>query len=135
MEALKFSPQDALAFQELGRTLLALQQSRERQRLPEKGARRGRGTGGAASLCPILVGHGRSDEAAAEMKRYLNGRDVKKMPVRVRQVWSSVQNREKVEATYAKIQSDRKTRNISTSCNALPRSWSGDLNPPRTRNN
>jgi hypothetical protein len=35
------------------------------------------------------------------MNRYLDGRDVKKMPIRVRQVWANVQNRQKMEATYA----------------------------------
>ena len=54
------------------------------------------------------------------MNRYLDGRDVKNMPIRVRQVWASVQNRKKVEALYAKTK-PRKTMNSSTSFGTLPR--------------
>jgi hypothetical protein len=34
------------------------------------------------------------------MTRYLDGRDVKKMPLRVRQLWAEIENRKKVEAAY-----------------------------------
>jgi len=62
------------------------------------------GAGPEARLLYVeaLLGAGRPDEATAEMNRYLNGRDVKKMPVRVRQVWANVQNRDKVETLYVK---------------------------------
>lgn len=36
------------------------------------------------------------------MNRYLAGRDVKGMPLRVREVWMSLQDRKKLEATYSK---------------------------------
>ncbi len=67
------------------------------------------GAGGEAQLLYIksCLGAGRSAEAVAEMNRYLDGRDVKKMPLRVREVWVSVQDREKVEATYDKSKAQK----------------------------
>jgi hypothetical protein len=41
------------------------------------------------------------------MNAYLNGRNVKGMPLRVREVWAKVQNREKVEATYFKTKGEK----------------------------
>jgi len=101
-EALKFAPQDALTLQELGRTLLALQQFLAASDYLNKALALGAGPEARLLYVQALLGTGRSDDASAEMKRYLNGRDVKEMPARVRQVWASVQNREKTEALYAK---------------------------------
>ena len=36
------------------------------------------------------------------MTRYLDGRDVKKMPIQVRQLWVQIENRKKVESAYVK---------------------------------
>src|SRR5208283_1097921 len=45
---------------------------------------------------------GHTDEAIDEMNRLLAGRDAKSMPLRVREVWVSLQDRKKLEATYLK---------------------------------
>jgi len=68
------------------------------------------GAGPEARLLEVeaLVGAGRAQEAAAEMNRYLDGRDVREMPERVRQAWTTVQDRQKIETIYsqAKPESD-----------------------------
>jgi Tfp pilus assembly protein PilF len=102
VEALKFAPQDALALQELGRTLLPLQKSELAADELKKALAAGAGPEARLLYVEALLGAGRSDEAAAEMNRYLDGRDVKNMPLRVRKVWASLQNREKVETLYVK---------------------------------
>ncbi len=101
-EALKFAPQDALALQELGRTLLLLEQPEAANVILKSALAAGAGPEARLLNVEALLGVGRSDEAAVEMKRYLDGRDVRGMPIRVRQVWASVQNRKMVVALYAK---------------------------------
>jgi Tfp pilus assembly protein PilF len=101
-EALKFAPQDALALQELGRTLLPLQKFEPATDVLKRAMAAGAGPEAHLLYIEALLGAGRSDEAATEMNRFLDGRDVKKMPLRVRQVWGIVQDGEKVEADYVK---------------------------------
>jgi hypothetical protein len=47
-----------------------------------------------------LLGADQFQAADTEMARYLDGRNVKKMPVQVRQLWVQIENRKKVEAAY-----------------------------------
>ncbi len=101
-EATKLAPQYSLAFQELGRSLLVTQQfDAARENLHDAVAA---GAGPEAHLLYVkaCIGSGHTDEAAAEMTRYLAGRNAKDMPFRVREVWQSLQDREKLEATYGK---------------------------------
>jgi hypothetical protein len=49
-----------------------------------------------------LLGGDQFQAASTEMTRYLNGRDVKKMPIQVRQLWAQIENRKKVEVAYVK---------------------------------
>lgn len=102
LEALKVAPRDALALQELGRTLLPMQKFEAANDALKKALAAGAGPEARLLYVEALLGAGRPDSAAAEMNRYLDGRDVKKMPLRVRQVWVSIQNREKVETLYVK---------------------------------
>jgi len=106
-EALKLAPLDAFVLQELGRTLLATQQFDSARTYLKMAL--AAGAGGEAQLLYIksCLGAGRPAEAVAEMNRYLDGRDVKKMPLRVREVWVGVQDREKVEATYGKSKTQK----------------------------
>jgi len=101
-EALKLAPQDALVLQELGRALLATQQFEGANEYLKKALAAGAGTEARLLYIKSCLGVGRTAEATAEMNRYLEGRDVKKMPLRVRKVWVSIQDREKIEATYSK---------------------------------
>jgi Tfp pilus assembly protein PilF len=101
-EALRFAPQDAMALQELGRSLLPQQKFELATDTLKRALAAGAGREARLLYVEALLGAGRSDEAAAEMNRYLDGQDVKKMPLRVRQVWANVQNQEKVQALYVK---------------------------------
>ncbi len=101
-EALKSAPQDAMALQELGRALVAMRDFEAAKDALNKALAAGAGPEAQLLDVEALVGEGDHDEAAREMGRYLNGRDVKKMPARVREVWATVQNQGKVEALPAK---------------------------------
>jgi len=102
MEALKSAPQDALALQELGRALIATQNFDAAADFLKKALVAGAGPEARLLYVDALAGAGHPEIAADEMNGYLAGRDVKKMPVRVRQVYASLQNRQKVETTYVK---------------------------------
>ena len=102
MEALKFRPEDPLALQELGRTLQLTQQFEAANSVLKRALAAGAGPEARLLYVESWLGVGRSDEASAEMNRYLDGRDVKEMPLRVRQVWADLQSRKKVERIYAK---------------------------------
>jgi Tfp pilus assembly protein PilF len=108
LEALKFSPHDALALQELGRTRLFLQEFEGANDALKKALAAGAGPEARLLYVQSWLGLGRSDEAAAEMSRFLDGRDVNKMPIRVRRVYASVQSREKVETRYAQTKPKKK---------------------------
>jgi len=108
LEALKFSPHDALGLQELGRTRLFLQNFEGANDVLKKALAAGAGPEARLLYVQSWLGVGRSDEAAAEMNRFLDGRDVNKMPIRVRRVYASVQSREKVETRYAKAKPKKK---------------------------
>ena len=101
-EALKLVPEDALALQEFGRTLLFLQRPEAANPVLKRALAAGAGLEARLLYIESCLGDGKSDEAVSEMNRYLNGRDVKTMPMRVRQVFASVQNRKKVESLFAK---------------------------------
>ena len=81
------------------------------------------GAGPEARLLYVeaLAGRRPLDEASAEMNRYLDGRDVKKMPLRVRQMWASIQNRQKVEDRLRQGETAERPCIASTSCSILPR--------------
>jgi hypothetical protein len=103
LEALKFAPQDPLALQELGRSLLTLQKYETANDVLKRALAAGAGPEARLLYAESWLGAGRSNEASNELNRYLNGRDVKKMPPRVRQLWVSIQNRQKVETAFVKI--------------------------------
>lgn len=100
VEALKLAPLHPLALQELGRTLLATGQFEAAHEYLKKAVASGAGPDARLLYAQSCAETGRSAEAASEMKLYLDGRDVKKMPLYVRQVWASVQNRERLAAAY-----------------------------------
>jgi tetratricopeptide (TPR) repeat protein len=100
-EALKIAPQDALALQELGRSLLLLGQAEAANDALKKALAAGAGPEAQLLYTESWLRAGRLQEAAAEMNRYLNGRDVRTMPLRVRKVWVSLQDQLKVAANPA----------------------------------
>jgi tetratricopeptide (TPR) repeat protein len=128
LEALKFTPQDALTLQELGRSLLALQKYEAANNVLKRALAAGAGPEARFLYAASWLGAGRSSEAAAEMNRYLDGRDVKNMPQRVRQAWVSIQNRQKVEAAFVKTK-PRQGREIVDFLQHPPSSLTEGLEP------
>jgi tetratricopeptide (TPR) repeat protein len=107
LEALKYAPKDALALQEVGRAVLSMQEFDAASDVLKKALAAGAGPEARLLYVEALVGTGSYDEASAEMNRYLDGRDVRKMSVQVRQVWASMQNRKKAETAYAKAKTQK----------------------------
>jgi tetratricopeptide (TPR) repeat protein len=101
-EALKFTPQDPLALQELGRAHLLIQDWGAADQYLSKAIAASAGPEARLLRAQALLGADHSQEANAEMLRYLDGRDVKEMPIQVRQLWAQIQDRMKVEATFLK---------------------------------
>lgn len=102
VEALKFAPQDPLALQELGRSQLLIQNWPAADENLRKALDAGAGPEARLMRVQALLGEGHAEEANKEMTRYLDGRDVKHMSIRVRQLWAEVQTKKKVEVAYRK---------------------------------
>jgi len=103
--ALKFAPQDTLALQELGRSQLLLQNWLPAVEYLGKALAAGANPEVRLLYIEALLRAGQYQTANAEMARYLDGRGVKTMPLRVRQLWAEVENRKKIDAVYAKAKS------------------------------
>jgi hypothetical protein len=101
-EALKLAPQDPLALQELGRSQLLIQNWGPAEQHLSKAIAAGAGPEARLLRVEALLGADQFQAASTEMTRYLDGRDLKKMPIQVRQVWAQIENRKKVEAAYVK---------------------------------
>jgi tetratricopeptide (TPR) repeat protein len=101
-EAIKYAPQDSLALQELGRSQLSIQNWGAADEYLAKALAAGAKPEARLLRVEALLGGGQFEAANVEMTRYLNGRDVKKMPIAVRQLWAEVENHKKVEAAYLK---------------------------------
>ncbi len=54
----------------------------------------------------LLLGAGDFDGANQEMTQYLGGRDVKNMPLPVRQLWARVQDKKKIAVAYLKVKTN-----------------------------
>jgi len=105
-EALKYAPKDPLALQEIGREELLLQNWPTANAYLDNAVANGASPEARLLRVEALLNVGQSDAANKEMNRYLDGQDVKTMPLRVREIWAQVQNRKNVEATYAKLKTD-----------------------------
>ncbi len=103
-QALKYAPQDPLALQELGRSQLLLQNWGPADQYLSKALAAGAGPELRLLRVEALLGGDQFQAASTEMTRYLDGRDVKKMPIQVRQLWVQIQDRMEVEAAYVKEQ-------------------------------
>jgi len=104
-EALKYAPQDVLALQELGRSQLLLENWGPADQYLAKAIAAGAGPEVRLLHAEALLGEDQFQAASTEMTRYLDGRDVKKMPIQVRQLWAQIENRKKVDAAYLKVKS------------------------------
>jgi hypothetical protein len=100
VETLKYAPQDPLALQELGRSQLLVQNWGPADEYLSKAIAVGAKPEARLLRVQALLGADQFQAADTEMARYLDGRNVKKMPVQVRQLWVQIENRKKVEAAY-----------------------------------
>lgn len=99
-EALSIAPSDSLALQEMGRMQMFM------RNFPTAANYLGKALAADASPearflhSEALLDAGDFDAANQEMNRYLDGRDVKTMPLYVRQVWARIGERKKIEVAY-----------------------------------
>jgi tetratricopeptide (TPR) repeat protein len=103
-EALKYAPQDALALQELGRVQCLTLNWDGAADSEKKAIAAGAGPEAHLLLAQALVWSGAVKDADAELNKYLNGRDVKKMPPWVNGVWARIQARKKDDNALVKLQ-------------------------------
>ena len=101
-EALKYAPQDPLALQELGRSQLLVQNWGAADEYLGKAIVAGAGPAVRLLRVQALLGRGQFQAAGSEMTSYLNGRDVKRMPLHVRALWAQVEQRNQIESAYGK---------------------------------
>jgi hypothetical protein len=100
--AVKYAPKDPLALQELGRSQLLIQNWASADEYLSKAIAAGAKPEVRLLRAEVLLGEDQFEAASTEMTRYLDGRDVKKMPIHVRQLFAQIENRKKVEAAYVK---------------------------------
>jgi tetratricopeptide (TPR) repeat protein len=99
-EALKYAPQDPLALQELGRSQLLIQDWGAADKHLAEAIAAGAAPEVHLLRVEALLGGNQFQAASTEMTRYLDGRDVKKMPIQVREIWAQIEHRKKIEAVY-----------------------------------
>ncbi len=102
IEALKYAPKDPLALQEAGRANLMLENWAAADSYLAQALAAGAAPDARFLRVKALLNEGATDDARAEMARFLDGRDIKSMPVNVRELYTLVQQRKNVELAYAK---------------------------------
>jgi tetratricopeptide (TPR) repeat protein len=102
LEALKYAPQDTLTLQELGRSQLQLRNWGAADEYLGKALAAGAKPEIRLLRAEALLGEDQFQAADQEMARYLEGRDLKKMPLAVRTLWMKIDNRKQIEADYGK---------------------------------
>ena len=97
-EALKYAPKDPLALQELGRAQLGLENWEDASGLLQQAIAAGAGRDAHLMRAEALLHVDRPREADRELTSGLAGRDVKKMPTKIRQLWQEIQTQEREES-------------------------------------
>jgi Tfp pilus assembly protein PilF len=103
LEAVRDAPQDPLALQELGRVQCLTLNWEGAEDTLKKALAAGAGPEARLLHAQALLWAGSVKDAEAEMNRYLDGRDVNKMPPRVGAIWGRIQDRKKDDNVLAKI--------------------------------
>ena len=97
-EAAKYAPQDVLVLQELGRAQCLDLDWVDASESLKRALAAGAGPDVRLMHAEALAWTGTPREAEAELNLYLNGRDPKTMPPRVRSIWANIQARKKDQA-------------------------------------
>jgi len=100
VESLKYAPQDPLALQELGRSQLLVQNWGAADEYLGKAIAAGANLKLRLLRVEALLGEDQFQAADTEMTHYLEGRDLKKESIRVRELWAQIENHKKIEAVY-----------------------------------
>ncbi len=111
-EALNIAPRDPLALQEMGRMELYLRDWQAASTNLGKAVAAGASPEARLLHSEALLDGGDFVSANQEMTRYLDGREVKTMPLAVRQLWARIQDREKIEMAYVKAGEKPKAKGV-----------------------
>jgi Tfp pilus assembly protein PilF len=103
-EAVKDAPRDALALQELGRVQCLGMNWEGGEDSLNKALAAGAGPVARMLHAEALVWTGTVKDAEAELNRYLDGRDIKKMPPRVQAIGQKIEDRKKDDTALVKLQ-------------------------------
>jgi tetratricopeptide (TPR) repeat protein len=109
-EALKYAPQDPLALQEYGRAQCLDLNWDAANDLLTKALAAGAGPEARLLHAQALLWVGTLQEASAELDRYLDGRNLKDMPPRVRSLWERIQEAKKDEVAFRAANAKAKGR-------------------------
>ena len=104
MQALDLDPNNPLVLQELGRTLIFQKNWEAADQYLERAIKAGASQGARFLRARALLEEGDSEEADAEMSRYLGGRDIKDLPVSARTFYGQLRARLDLRS-YAKVKS------------------------------
>ncbi|HTS67421.1 MAG TPA: tetratricopeptide repeat protein [Terriglobia bacterium] len=92
MQALALAPQDPLVLQELGRTLVNQKNWEAADEYLQKAVKAGASPEAHLLRCRALLEEGGVEEADAEMRAYLGGRDIRDQPQPTRLLYTQVQS-------------------------------------------
>jgi tetratricopeptide (TPR) repeat protein len=112
--ALKYSPNDALALQELGRAELQSMDWWAANETLQKAVAAGAKPDARLLHAEALIYLGNAAEAMAELNAYLNGRSIGSMPPRVRSIYDRIQTGKKDEAVVASAKAKAQKRGEET---------------------
>jgi hypothetical protein len=111
-EAIKFAPNDPMGLSELGRAQSLDMEWFSASKTLKKAIAAGAGPDAQLMLAEALIWSGTPDEAEAALDAYLNGRDIKKMPPRVKSVWANIQAKRKDEVAFVAANAKAKKRGV-----------------------
>lgn len=101
LEALKYSPNDPLVLQELGRAQCQNADWEIASETLERAVDAGAGPQARLLHAEALLWAGTAHDAQAELDRYLNGREIKTMPPRVRTLAANIAEKKRDATVYA----------------------------------
>src|SRR3989442_8481862 len=104
MQALDLDPNNPLVLQELGRTLIFQKNWEAADQYLERAIKAGASQDACFLRARALLEEGDSEDADAEMSRYLGGRDIKDLPVSARTFYGQLRARLNLRS-YAKVKS------------------------------